>query len=146
MKQQTMKKIALLVLPLAACTIAATPGSVMVIREGSAQAVSYMQIVQESSLGWCAPMAAILNYIIFATAVLYGLVKKDGFLKTILGCSFVSMSLAVLPVVFKTEPMIIPNVFFALVQLAECILAYFMLRDSKHEKLAQPQGPRLSAH
>lgn len=146
MKQQTMKKIALLVLPLAACTIAATPGSVMVMRDGTAQAVSYMQIVQESAVGWCAPMAAIINYAVFAMAVLYALAKKNGFLKAVFGCAFASMTLAVLPVLARTEPMIVPNVFFALVLLAECVLAGLMLQNSKTGKMTQPAGPRLDVH
>ncbi len=146
MKPRIIKNIVLLLLPLVACGIAATPGSVTVVKNGTTQMLSYMQLVQESPVGWCAPLAAILNYAVFALAVLHVVAKKGGFLKGVFGCSFASMTLAVIPVLARGELMIIPNVFFALVIGAECLLSYFMKRETKNTKANAAQGPRLDIH
>ena len=143
MKPQTVKKIALLALPLAACGIALAPGSVTVVENGAAVGYNYFQMLPQSNVGWCAPLAAILNYLVFLVAVLFALSGRRGFLQTNMVVSFISTTLAVIPVMAQGETRIVPNVFFALILGIDCLLSYMMLREVKHTKVS---GPRLEAH
>ena len=136
--------IALLLLPLMVVGIGAMPTSVTVVSKDAVYTTSFMEAITGSYVGWCAPVAMLLNYCLFGMAVIYGFVKKDIWLKGIFGLSFVAMCLAVLPNLVQAELRIVPNVVVALLLGAQCVVAR-MMRKAPAAK-AKPTGNRLGKH
>lgn len=146
MKKNKTMYIALLLIPMIVVGIAVSPNSVVISDGENAYTTSFAVIIEDSNVGWCAPVAVILDYFVFAMAVIFGLHKKDFWLKGILGLSFTAMILTVTPVLAKGDLLIVPNVFVAILLGAECIGAYLLLHRPAEDKQDKKQGERLKAH
>lgn len=147
MKKTNIMIAVLLLLPLIVVGIASSPSSVIVFDGQTTTTISYLQTVPGSIHGWCAPVAALLNYLIFGLAVFYALLKKKWALKGIRVLSFVAACIAVMPVLAQTEIKIIPNAFVAIFLLIESLVAHVMAKSSDQSQLKKmPEGARLNRH
>lgn len=143
MKKQNLMKIALLVLPLLVVLVASGPSGVTVFDGENTAYYSWHQLVVKSSLGWCAPVAMLLNYCVFALAVVYGLLGKTWSVKGIFGISFAAACIAALPIVVQSDIKVVPNVMGVIFLGAESMAAYLVMKKAAAEKEAKPRGKRL---
>ena len=88
MKKQTLILIALILIPLIAVAIAISPSSVMVFQNQTLTTMSFAEPLEGVDFGWCAPVALILTYVLFAAVVIYALTKKQLVLKIVRGVGF----------------------------------------------------------
>lgn len=145
MKKSTILKIALLALPLAVVAIAISPNSVTVIHGMDAPVyTSFANVVTDSAVGWCAPVALLLTYGVFGLAVFHLVTGKTILVKIIRGAAFVGTCLIGCPILVPGEVKVIPSVFAAILMLALWILSHYMVVDQKKEKEASGSGRRLS--
>ena len=119
----------LFVMPLLTVLVANNPSGVMVFDGETANYYPWLYLVSGSSVGWCAPLAAVLNYAVFALAVFYGLMKKDWSLKAIRNIAAGAGFLAVLPNLIQSDVMVVPNVFGAIALFADAVAAEMLLRE-----------------
>ena len=117
------------VLPLLVILIANGSRGVMVFDGEAISYYTWIQPLSESKVGWCAPVAALLNYAAFALAVIYSLKKKAWCIKGIRGLAVVAGTLAVLPNLVRADVMVVPNVFGAIVLFADAIAAHMLLKE-----------------
>lgn len=147
MKKSTVMTVLLLVIPLAVVTVVSNPSGVTVFDGETTQMISWLQTVPESTWGWCLPVAALLNYLVFGLAVIYGLRKKQWCLKGIFWISFAALCLASLPLVVQTQIKIIPNVFGLILLGVESVAANLARKNPElFAKKEKPQGKRLERH
>ena len=143
MKKTTLLIAALLILPLLVVMVAVGPSGVTVFDGETTRMISWFQMVPESNWGWCAPVAGLMNYVLFVLAVVYALKKKVWCIKGIRGISFAALCLAALPIVIQTEIKIIPNVLGLIFLTAEFFVAQMILKKQDAVKETKPKGKRL---
>ena len=146
MKKQTLILIALILIPLIAVAIAISPGSVMVFQNQTLTTMSFAEPLEGVDFGWCAPVALILTYVLFAAVVIYALTKKQLVLKIVRGVGFVAMSLVALPIIVRSEVLIVPNAFVGMLLAAHWLISHFTLRSMNPKQEEKPKGKRLKAH
>lgn len=144
MKKNKALYVAMLLLPLAVVGLGVSPTSVTVIDGETMYTTSFMEAIYGSYVGWCAPVAMLLNYCLFGMAVIYGFSKKDFWLKGIFGIAFAAMTLTVLPILIQGQPVIIPNAVVAILLGIQCVLARLMVKAPVLKE--EPTGQRLSRH
>ena len=129
------------VLPLLVISVANGPTGVLVFDGETAVYHPWLHLVTESGVGWCAPLAALLNYAVFALAVVYGLKKKEWSLKSIRNIAAVAGFLAVLPNMIQADVMVLPNIFGAIALLADAVAAELLRREitGVPKKVSEPQ-------
>lgn len=145
MKKQTLIYIAMLLLPVAAAGLAASPESVAVCTQERVEYYSFHDQIPGVSVGVCFVISVLLNDLCFFAGVIHGLTKKKGWLNGVFFLAFAAVSLAVLPIVVKGEITVLPNMAVPLLMGAECLLAYILLRKPIEQKNRTSQGPRLQA-
>jgi hypothetical protein len=145
-KKQTLILIALILIPLIAVAIAISPGSVMVFQNQTLTTISFAEPLEGVDFGWCAPVALILTYVLFAAVVIYALTKKQTVLKIVRGVGFVAMSLVALPIIVRSEVLIVPNAFVGMLLAAHWLISHFTLRSMNPKQEEKPKGKRLKAH
>ena len=146
MKKQTLILIALILIPLIAVAIAISPGSVMVFQNQTLTTMSFAEPLEGVDFGWCAPVALILTYVLFAAVVIYALTKKQLVLKIVRGVGFVAMSMVALPILARNEVLIVPNAFVGMLLAAHWLISHFTLRSMNPKQEEKPKGKRLKAH
>ena len=146
MKKQTLILIALILIPLIAVAIAISPGSVMVFQNQTLTTMSFAEPLEGVDFGWCAPVALILTYVLFAAVVIYALTKKQLVLRIVRGVGFVAMSLVALPIIARSEVLIVPNAFVGMLLAAHWLISHFTLRSMNPKQEEKPKGKRLKAH
>ena len=120
----------LFVLPLLVIMIANGPTGVLVFDGESTAYHPWLHLVSESGVGWCAPLAILLNYAVFALAVVYALKKKEWCARSIRNIAAIAGFLAVLPNMIRADVMVIPNVFGAIALFADAVAAELLLRET----------------
>ena len=146
MKKQTLILIALILIPLIAVAIAISPGSVMVFQNQTLTTISFAEPLEGVDFGWCAPVALILTYVLFAAVVIYALTKKQPVLRIVRGVGFVAMSLVALPIIVRSEVLIVPNAFVGILLAVHWLISHFTLRSMNPKQEEKPKGKRLKAH
>ena len=146
MKKQTLILIALILIPLIAVAIAISPGSVMVFQNQTLTTISFAEPLEGVDFGWCAPVALILTYVLFAAVVIYALTKKQPVLRIVRGVGFVAMTLVALPIIVRSEVLIVPNAFVGMLLAAHWLISHFTLRSMNPKQEEKPKGKRLKAH
>lgn len=136
MNKTKVFRIALILLPLLLSVVVANPTGVTVIDGCQIITTSFLDPIEESIVGWCAPVSALLNYAIFAVVVIHCITKKQSWLKGVFGIAFAAMFLAALPILVEGNPKIIPNVLAAILFGVQCLLARILLKSApqKEEK------------
>ena len=143
MKKETLILIALILIPLIVVAIAISPDSVMVFDNQTLTTMSFAEPCEGVDYGWCAPVALILTYLLFAVVVIYALTKKQLVLKIVRGIGFVAMSLVTLPILARSEILIVPNAFVGILLAAHWLSSHFTLRSMDPKKETAPKGKRL---
>ena len=143
MKKRSILVILLIVLPLLVVLIASGPSGVTVFDGENMVYYSWMQLVSDSSVGWCAPVAALLNYAVFAVTVFFILKKKIGCLKAIRNMAAVAGCLAVAPNLFPGNVMVLPDVFGGIALFADAVTAELLLKTENEEQKNAARGKRL---
>lgn len=144
MKKKTGMNIALLLLPLMAVGMAISPTSVTVIRGQEIAYTSFAQAVEGSYVGWCAPVALLLAYALFGMAVIYGLTKKELWLRLIRNVAFAGTFLAAVPILVQGEVIVIPHVLVAILLGILWAVAWYAVKTGGKPETKEPQGPRLT--
>ena len=143
MKKRTIQMILLLLIPLIVVGIALSPRSVTVFDGETVRKISFYTTVPESPGGWCAPVAALLNYGLFGAAVLFAVTKKKLFLKACFGLSFVTLFVSMLPVIVQNKLHIVPSALVGILFAVQCGLSFMMLRKPEDQASKEQDGPRL---
>lgn len=129
MQKRKILVLFLFVMPLLAVLVATNPTGVMVFDGETTTYYSWLHLVADSAVGWCAPFAALLNYAVFGLAVIYGLMKKEWCIKAIRNIAAVAGLLAVVPNLVQADVMVVPNVFGAIALFVDAVAAELLLRD-----------------
>lgn len=143
MKKNRILYIALLLIPLLVVYIAVTPGSVTVRSQEEVYTTTFMTFIEGSMVGWCAPVMVLMTYAIFALVVLYGLRKKEKWLRATRAVAFAALVISTLPLVVRGDFLIIPSVWAALLLACEWFLAHLRLKDTQKEEAKPKRGERL---
>jgi len=136
----------LALLPLAMVMLASGPSGVTVFDGTNTADFSWLQVVQNSTVGWCAPMAVVMNYVVFALAVVYLVKKKAWCLTGIFYLAFAAACVAVLPIVIQSDIKVIPNVMGAILLMTESLAAKLVMKKQPEEKAKNNKGRRLERH
>lgn len=142
MKKPALTTILLLAFPLLTVLLASGPAGVTVFDGVNTAYYSWHQVVEKAAMGWCAPMAVVMNYAVFALAVFYLLRKKAWCLKAVFILSFLAACVAALPIVIQSDVKVVPNAFGMILLMAESGVAY-MLTKKAETKTEKPKGKRL---
>ena len=143
MDKRKILVILLFVLPLLVVLIANGAKGVMMFDGEEVTYYPWIQPLSESAVGWCAPVAALMNYVLFALAVVYGLKKKEWSVKGIRNIALIAGTLAVLPNLIRSDVMVVPNVFGAITLFADALVAHILVKDlAKGEKADSPRKTR----
>ena len=143
MDKRKILVILLFVLPLLVVLIANGAKGVMMFDGEEVTYYPWIQPLSESAVGWCAPVAALMNYVLFALAVVYGLKKKEWSVKGIRNIALIAGTLAVLPNLIRSDVMVVPNVFGAITLFADALVAHILVKDlAKGEKKDSPRKTR----
>ena len=143
MKKSTLLRAALVILPLLVVSVAVGPNAATVINAGTTDMTTWYQIVSESALGWCLPVAGLMNYVLFALAVGYLLLKKHWCARWIRGIAFAALCLAALPIVIQSDVKIIPNVLGLLLLAGDYFVAHVIVKEQMAAAEVAPKGKRL---
>ena len=143
MKKTSFTTLLLAVFPLLTVFITSSPDGVMVFDGSATVYYTWLQPVAQSGSGWCAPAAALLNYLIFGLAVIYMVMKKSWCLKAILWLSAIAACIAALPVVSQGDVKVIPNVLGIIFLAAEWIAAALINKNEQKNQSQEPKGKRL---
>ncbi len=148
MKKRTVWSVVLMVLCALSLMVASNPTAVTVFRTGDsvARRYSFFQPIAEAPIAICLLYAAISNGVALMISVVFLIRKKNRWLKWILGLSFASMTLAVMPLIIRSEPVVLPNMVHPLAMCATSVMAYVLLRTTKEAADETPKGERLPVH
>lgn len=145
MKKPAFTTILLLAFPLLMVLLASGPAGVTVFDGANTAYYSWHQVVEKSAMGWCAPMAVVMNYAVFGLVVFYLLRKKSWCLKAVFILSFVAACVAALPIVIQSDVKVIPNVFGVILLMAESLVANVLSKKTETQP-EKPKGKRLARH
>lgn len=144
MKKTTLTKLAMILLSVLGLMAASTTNSVQIFDTATQETMycSYFTLVEDLYLGFCMPFAALLCGVTLMLVVLWAFGKKDGLLKPIAGTSFLSMTLAVVPILVKGDGsiLVVPHVAVPIAMGITCLVAYTASHKPQSE---EPQGQRL---
>ena len=146
MKKQILLKSVLILLPTLTVGLALAGDSVTVFDTvtGNLEYYSYLDLLPVANLQMVTPLAAILALVSGILAGVYLAFGKKGCLKAIMGVSFVSSVLAVIPILLRETVLVIPNVGLPIFMLLQCLLAYYYLkRPETQERIEAYNGLRL---
>ena len=138
MDQKKMINILLVILPLVAVVLAGMANSVTVCAVTETETLvtycSFFTLVEGVQLAICLPVAGLCGALVFGMAVIY-LVKKTAFWLTgISVASFASLTLAVLPIVYRADTYLIPNMLVPILMLVEAMIAYGVLKTPAQQE------------
>ena len=143
MKKPEFTKILLPAFPILTVFVASAPNGVMVFDGTEVVYQAWMQTVAQSSVGWCAPVAALLNYVLFGLAVIYLIAKKTWSLKPIFYLAVAATCIASLPVVSQGDVKVIPSALGIIFLAAEAITAAIVIKKEQAAQQNAPKGKRL---
>ena len=138
MDQKKITNMLLVILPLVAVVLAGMANAVTVCVVSETETVttccSFFTLVEDVQLAICLPVAGLCGAVVFGMAVLY-LVKKTTFWLTgITVTAAASMTLAVLPIVYRTGTYLLPNMWVPILMMVEAMIAYGVLKSPVPEE------------
>ncbi len=147
MKKTVLLKIFLILLPGLAVLLATTEDSVTVF-DSVAQTTeyySYFDLVPVTVVQLCTPLAALLAVAATILAVLFVVLGKMWCIKGMFWTAFLSAVVSSLPLLMRTEVIVVPTVFFTILMGVACLFAYSV--QKKPGKLVKEKtGARLEKH
>lgn len=139
MEKRTIWKLTLIFLPFFAMMAAGTPSAVTVYNtaDSTVACCSFFTLVEGAGMGICLPLAAICCGLCLAFAAAHWLMEKRWQRKAVLGTSFAAMTLAVLPIVIRSEIVLLPNMMVPILMGAECLIAWIFIRKELPARAAK---------
>lgn len=131
----------MLLLPLLAAGIAAMPNSVTVATQTEILYCSFYGTLPDGSNPIGLPLCGMVIFALFGLVAIYVATKKKQLLNVASWVSLGAATLSVLPLLLRTEPMVIPNVGVAILLCVEAILTTLCYKQG--EKAAAAPGKRL---
>ena len=145
MKKQNIVKALLILMPVLAVGLATTMNSVTVLdpATGAAEYYSYFDMLPVQNQSMVPVLAAVLALLSGILAAFY-LGKKNGkCLKASGYVAFVSASVACIPIVFRGEQIVIPNVGLPIFMMIHYAVARYA--EKMPEEASRKNGPKLKA-
>lgn len=147
MNQKTITKLLLVILPLVAVVLAGMANAVTVCTVSETETLvtycSFFTYVEDVQAAICMPFAGICGAIVFGMAVLYLVKPADLWLTGITVTAFASLSLAVLPIVFRAQTYMVPNMWVPILMGVESMTAYGILKTPMPEEEKKSRATRL---
>ena len=147
MKQNTITKLLLVSVPLIAVVLAGMANAVTVCVVSETETLvtycSFFTYLEDVQTAICLPFAGILGAVTFGMAVMYLAKKSDFWLSAITVTAFASMSLAVLPIVFRNDTYLVPNMWVPILMMVEAMIAYGILKTPVPEEEKKSRANRL---
>lgn len=147
MNQKTITKLLLVALPLVAVVLAGMANAVTVCVATETETLltycSFFTYVEDVQAAICMPFAGICGAVAFGMAVLYLAKPADRWLTGITLAALASMSLAVLPLVFRADTYMVPNMWVPILMLVESMIAYGILKTPMPEEEKKSRANRL---
>lgn len=147
MKNKTIWATVMTVLSAFAVMLAYYPASVTVFHPGDETAMrySFFQEVPGAPIAMCLLFAGILSCVALMLSVIYLASKRSGWLKGVIWVSFISATLAVIPIVARLDPVVLPNIAHPVAMGTVSLLGYLLSRSTKtSDRDHEPKGERLS--
>lgn len=136
-----MKKNSFLILfPVFAFTMELMPTAVSVFLEEGTQTCSFFGTLPDGSLPLGLSVAGMLTVVAAAVAIVYAVTKKTPWLTALIWISLGAATCAVLPILARTEPVVLPNVGVALLLLLESLVAFWRKKEAAKESSKQIIG------
>lgn len=146
MDKKKMLNLVLAALPLIAVVLAGMPNAVTIYQmteETAAVSCSFFTLIEDVDAAVCLPYAGIFGGLTFGLAVVWLVNQKRGLLLLIAAAAFLSMTLAVVPVLVGGDVMMVPNMLVPILMGVECLMAYsFHKKPMEDDKKAK--GKRLN--
>ena len=146
MKKTGFIKLLLAIIPLMTVFVTSSPDGVMFFDGTAVTYSNWLQPAIQSGMAWCAPVASVLNYLVFGLAVIYLVTKKSKSVKAIFYLALVATCIASLPVVSSGDVKIVPNVLGIILLGVECIIAAVLNKKEQDSQDNAPKGERLARH
>ena len=146
MKKQSIVKSLLLLLPVLAVGLATTANSVTVLdpATGVAEYYSYFDLLPVQNQSMVPVLAAVLALLSGILAAFY-LGKKNGkCLKASGYVAFVAASAACIPIVFRGEQIVIPNVGLPIFMMLHFLIARYV--EKLPAEVNEKKTPKLELH
>ena len=145
MKKRVVLQSLVLVFPILAVGLATTADSVMLFDTLSKQTqyFSYFDILPVENLAMVTPVAGLLAAASGIAAAVYLAKKQDGALKAAGYLALGSACLAAIPNVLRNQVLVIPNVGFPLLMLAEYVVSYYMGKMKQQDQKETKKQNRL---
>lgn len=144
MKNSQLLRVYFTVFPLLAFFYAVKEDSVSVILEDGVYTCSFFGTLPDGTMPVGLALAATLTLVVAVIGAVYGITQKKGWLRGLIWTSLAAATLSVLPLLLRSEPVVLPHVAVAVILLVECLLAYMHERKlSKAEKTAGEQNSPL---
>ncbi len=137
MKKQTILRVLLVLLPVLAVGLATTVDSVMVYdaQAGTTAYYSYFDVLPVEAFQVVPALAAMLGIVSGVLGAVYMAKRKEALLKAMTAVSFAAATVAVLPIVFRGEVLVVPNVGVPVFLIGQCLLAYYLLKNPDKEAI-----------
>ena len=131
----------LMVLPVLAVGLAITGDSVMLFDTvtGETRYYAYFDILPVAKLSMITALAGILAAAGGIAAAVYMARKKPGALKAAGYLSLAAAALAAIPNVMRDQILVIPNVLFPILMMAEYVVTYYLGKEKPEERKAKKQ-------
>lgn len=131
MNKRKFLKLFLILLPVTAGVLATTLDSVMVFDSGTGTLsyYSYFDLIPGMELALVLPLAAIGCVLCAILAVAALALKREGCVAAVKWLSLASATAAVIPMLYRGEALVVPNVLLPLLMLGEFVVAFFLGRE-----------------
>lgn len=128
MKKRVLWYLVLVVLPVLAVGLAMMPGSVRVVtmETGQLENFTYFDLLPQNTVWFLTPLAGLLALVTAGIAVGAAVSRRVGWLKPLWMTACAGAALAALPVLFRGEMLVAPNVGVPLLLAAEACVAGMM--------------------
>ena len=123
MKKNAFLNVLLFTLPLLVVFVASSASGLLVYDGENTTQSTWFYLVETSPVGWCAALAGLLNYVLFALAVIRGFVKKSWCVKGIRNIACIAGSLVVIPNMFRVlmRCFVLSAIHYNAFRLSRCI-------------------------
>lgn len=146
MNKNKLLNVAMVALPALGLMAASTPTAVMVFDPSDSTTVycSYFDLIEGYEWAVILPLAGLFCGVCLSLASIQCFVKSEKWLRGIAVVAFLSMTLAVLPIMMKGQRVILPNVVLPITMLIQTLLAVFNRGKLRTWNENKSKGPRLN--
>ena len=143
MKKTGFTKLLLVIFPLMTVFVTSSPDGVMFFDGTAVTYSSWLQPAVQSGMAWCAPVAALLNYLVFGLAVIYLVTKKSWSVNASFYLALIATCIASVPVVTPGAVKIVPNVLGIILLGVQTVTAAVLNKKEQKGQMNNSSGERL---